>query len=231
VFAIDLIFWAGNTVWMSTRRVYDPRDETSGKIDRKGQEKNVKRDENEQRAAKLLRDVTFTGSPVRQLTRAPQSRLLKAWWCWRRQRRHRRRRSSGTAVRLSLRNGPAPWVAAKIWLEKLDAFRRDDRLTRRHGEIGEARDARGARPVCLVARPCHVGRCRVDRGWEKARPTAAVHGCHDQRRRERVCLAVSGGGLQGLLAGALMDIAYQGKTVCRDRRSWGGDGFDRSHAQ
>jgi len=63
---------------MSTRRVYDPRDETSGKIDRKGQEKNVKRDENEQRAAKLLRDVTFTGSPVRQLTRAPQSRLLKA---------------------------------------------------------------------------------------------------------------------------------------------------------
>ena len=43
------------------------------------QENNVKRDENEQRAAaELLRDVTFTGSPVRQLTRAPKSRLLKA---------------------------------------------------------------------------------------------------------------------------------------------------------
>lgn len=124
------------------------------------------------------------------------------------------------------------YLAPKIRLEELDTVGRDDRLGGRRGEIGEARYARGASPVRLVARPRHLGRCRVNRSWEEAGPAAVVEGGRcEQRWKQRVFLVVRAGRSQGLLAVAPMNITYEGKPVRRGRRSWRGDSFNRSHAQ
>lgn len=109
---------------------------------------------------------------------------------------------------------------------------RDDRLSGWRGEIGEARDARGASPVRLVARPRHLCRCRVNRRWAEAGPAAVVEGgCREQWWKHCIFLVVRVGRLQGLLAVAPMDITYEGEPVRRDRRGWRRDGFNRSHAQ
>ena len=90
-------------------------------------------------------------------------------------------------------------IGAKIRFEELDAIGRDDRLGGRRGEIGEARDAGGAGPVCLVTRARHFGRRRRERGREKAGPAAAVTqvGHHEHRWEQRVFLVVHGRRMQG----------------------------------
>jgi hypothetical protein len=176
--------------------------------------------------------VFATRSLRRQPTGLP---LLKAR---RRRRRHRRcwgRRRHQSRRADWLRNRPTACLAPKIRFEELDTVGRDDRLGGRRGEFRETRDARGASPVTpirLVARPRHLGCCRVNRRREEAGPAALVEGGRcEQRWEPRVFLIARAARLQGLLTVALMDITYEGEPVRGDRRSWRGDSFNHSHAQ
>lgn len=77
--------------------------------------------------------------------------------------------------------------AIKVRFEDLHAIGRDDRLRGRRRKFREARDARCARPVRLIARPQPLGRCRGGRGREEATAPAALAAgggccCHEVRR-------------------------------------------------